>query len=103
MRRSSSTTRRCGASSGSATAGQTIGSLCSALPACAVGPGDEAQHRVAAVGIDHGGEKRARLLVRLRAEAGERTGDALGLQAGELHGELLTLGRDEKKAVAPVV
>ena len=55
------------------------------------------------VGVDHGGEEVARRLVRVRPEAGERARDPLGLQAGELHGELLALRRDEKEAVAAVV
>ena len=34
---------------------------------------------------------------------GERAGDPLGLQAGELHGERLALGGDEQQALAAVV
>ena len=47
--------------------------------------------------------KRARRLVRVRPEPGERARDALGLQPGELHGELFALRRDEKQAMAAVV
>src|SRR5207248_7193217 len=98
MRRSSSTTSRCGASSGSATAGPTIiPSRFSARPACAIGPGNEAQHALAAFVVDHGGKKRARRLVRGRPKAGERAHDAFGLQARKLHRELLALRSDEKE------
>src|SRR5262245_26993608 len=102
MRRSSSTTSRCGASSGSASAGSAI-MRSSALAARAIGTRDETQHLVAAVAVDHRGEEVARGLVRVRPELGERARDALGLQSGKLHGELFALRRDKKEAVAPVV
>src|SRR6185295_1004215 len=102
MRRSSSTTSRCGASSASASATSAMVPP-SALPARTVGPTDEAQDLVAAFGIDHGGEECARRLVCMRAEAGERARDPLSLQPGKLHGELFALRRGEKEAVTPVV
>src|SRR6185369_13201633 len=104
MRRSSSTTNRCGASSGSATAGPAINSPpVSARPARAIRPGNEAQHALAAFLVDHRGEEGARCLMRVRPEAGERARDALGLQPGEFHRELLALRRNEEKAMAAVV
>src|SRR5437763_1760959 len=111
MRRSSSTTSRCGASSGSASAASAILVLRfrihrtspSTLPARAVGLGDKTQNLVAAAAIDHRCEEVARRLVRVRAETGKRARDPLGLQACELHGELFALRRDEKEAVAAVV
>src|SRR5436305_15141964 len=63
-----------------------------ALAAHPIGAGDEAQHRVALVGIDHGGEKPAGFFVRARAEVGERARNTRGLQAGELHGQPLPFG-----------
>src|ERR1043166_780888 len=101
MRRSSSTTSRCGALSGSASAGSAIVPP-SALPR-AVRPGDEAQHGVAAVRIDHRGEEVARRLMRVRTERGQCARDAFGLQAGKLHGELFALRGDEKEAMPTVV
>src|SRR5256885_5836023 len=96
MRRSSSTTSRCGASAGSAIAGPAINPPpASARPARAIGPSNEAQHALAAFLVDHGGEKGARRLVRVGTKSGKRARDALGLQPGELHGKLFALRRDE--------
>src|SRR3954447_9825961 len=105
MRRSSSTTSRCGALSDSATAGPAMipPVKASARLSRAVGAADEAQHALAALVIDHRGEERARALVRVGAEPRERARDALRLQASELHRELLALRRDEKQAVPPIV
>src|SRR5215212_44766 len=106
MRLSSSTTSRCGASSGSATAGPIIMSLPtsrSARPPRAIGLGNKTQHVVAAPSVDHGGEEGTRRLVRVGPEPGQSARDAFGLQAGELHGERFALRRDEQEAVAPVV
>src|SRR4051794_15702711 len=105
MRRSSSTTSRCGALSDSATAGPGMipPVKASARLSRAAGAADEAQHALAAIVVDHRGEERARAFVRVRAELRERARDALGLQAGELHRELLAFRRDEKQPMAPIV
>src|SRR4051794_34526526 len=99
MRRSSSTTSRCGASSGSASAGSAMLNP-SPLPARAVGPGDETQNLVAAASIDHGGKEIARRLVGVRPETAERARDPFSLQPRELHGELFALGRNEEQTMA---
>src|SRR4051812_7577554 len=104
MRRSSSTTSRCGASSASATAGPTIiPPFASSWPARAIGRRNKAQHALAAVIVEHRGEKRARGFMRVRAEAGKRLRDAFGLQPCEIHRELLALGRNEQETMAAVV
>src|SRR5262245_14087477 len=104
MRRSSSTTSRCGALSDSATAGPAMSPpVALARPACAIGPRNETQHAVAACIVDHRGEERPRRLVRVRPKPRESAGDALGLQAGQLHGKLFALWRDEQQAMPPVV
>src|SRR5262245_44471722 len=107
MRRSSSTTSRWGASSGSAVDTVVMARIpASALASSAprpVGSRYEPQHGVAMVGVDHGGEEAAGRLVRVRPELGERMRDARSLQPGELHGERLALRRDIEQALAPVV
>src|SRR5262245_66139607 len=60
-------------------------------PPRAVGARDEPQHGVAVVGVDHGGEKSAGGLVRVRTKLGERARDARGLQPRELHRQGLAL------------
>src|SRR3954471_12979787 len=101
MRRSSSTTSRCGASSGRTAAGCAM--LASARGARAVGPRNEAEYRVAAFCVDHGGKERPRGLLRAGTKMGKGAGDTLGLQAGQFHRELFAFWRDEKEAVPAVV
>src|SRR5262245_66370066 len=107
MRRSSSTTSTWGASSGSAVDTVVMARIqASALAATAprpVGSRDEPQHRVAVVGVDHGGEKAAGRLMRIRPELRERVRDARGLQPRELHGERLAFRRDVAQALTPDV
>src|SRR5262245_36373427 len=107
MRRSSSTTSRWGASSGSAADTVVMTRIqASALAATAprpVGSRDEPQHRVAVVGVDHGGEEAAGRLVAVRPDPGAQVRGAAGLPARELHGERLAFRRDVEQALAPVV
>ncbi len=107
MRRSSSTRRRCGASSGSAHEFELAGAHGHTSLSCAnagpIGARNEPQQAVALLGIDHGGEKLAGHLVGVRPQFGQRPRDARGLQTGKLHRQGLALRRDEQQALAPVV
>ena len=108
MRRSSSTTRRCGASSAGGIGDghrshrrlrtvQVRGRRARSARAIKL------QHVVAAVGVDHRDQEAPRRLMRAGPKLGERAGDPLGLQAGELHGQRLALRRDIEQALAAVV
>src|SRR5664279_5854321 len=101
MRRSSSTTSRCGASSESV-AGEPLGISASRL-CSTVGARDQMQHAVAIVAVDHGGEKAARRLMRAGPEFGEGTLDARGLQRGKLERQRLAFGRYIKQSLAAVL
>src|SRR5476651_840561 len=98
MRRSSSTTRRCGASSGSA-----AGCILASRLGGTVGARDQTQHTLAIVGIDHGGEKAPRRLVRAGPEFGEGAIDAHRLQAGELKCQRLPFRRHKQQPLTAVL
>ena len=105
MRRSSSTTSRCGASSAG---GWRRGSPCivSRRPSAlsrAVGARDQAQHLVAVLGVDHARPESGAPLAGAGAELVERARDPLGLQAGKLHRQRLALGGDIEQPLAAVV
>src|SRR6516225_5725717 len=57
---------------------------------------------LAVLGIDHAGEETARGLARAGAELGEHAGNARGLQAGKLHGERFTSGRNVKQPLPAI-
>src|SRR5690348_441860 len=100
MRRSSSTTSRCGASSASeATA--IIGS--SSVGLGALGARDQAQHAFAVVGVDHGGEEAARRLVRAGPDLVEGARDAHRLELRQLERQRLALLCRVEQPLAPVL
>src|SRR6185437_16206221 len=101
MRRSSSTTSRCGASSGSV-AGSSI-ALLLPLTARFAGARDQPQHALAIVSIDHGGEEAPRRLVRAGAEPAKGAHDALGLQTGQLERQRLAFRRDVEQPLTAVL
>src|SRR5215475_13654160 len=105
MRRSSSTTSRCGASSASAAhCGFTpIRRSSGALPPRAVRPCDEPEHPVAVVAVDHGDQEAARRLVGARPEFRQRRPYPSALQPGELHREPFALRVHVEQALAAVV
>ena len=107
MRRSSSTTSRCGASSARAADTVVMARIRPSLScACRRARSARAMNRstpIAVVGVDHGGEKPAGRVVRVRPELGERARDAHGLQPGELHRQRLALRRDVEQPLAAVV
>src|SRR6516162_194514 len=106
MRRSSSTTRRCGASSASAADAvfmEESGPRSAARTPRPVGACDEPQHRIALLRVDHRGKEPARRLVRIGSNLGERSRDACGLQAGELHGQGLAFRRHVKQPLTAIV
>ena len=108
MRRSSSTSSRCGASSAgcggvratvAAWAHDHSFAFAVALPVAE----DGLQHLVGIVAIDHRAQE---LADRIRAgwpDVAQRAVDPVGLQAGELRDQRLALGGGEKKALPPVV
>src|SRR5580704_1495618 len=102
MRRSSSTTRRWGASSDSEATGAVM-LASTARAAAAVGAGNQPQHFVPVRAVDHGGEEASRRLVRAWADLGHRAGNAGGLQPGELERQRLALGGDVEQPLAAVV
>src|SRR5262249_14543887 len=72
-------------------------------PPRAVGAGDETQHRVALLGIEHRSQESAGGIVGVRPHLREGTRDAGGLQARELHRQALPFRRDVEQALAPIV
>src|SRR5262249_25640759 len=104
MRRSSSTTKRCGAVSDRAESARTMVSndLSPAQAAVAIGPRDQIKHRFAMPAIDHRCEKPS---PRVMAAGGfrQRAEDALRLQPRQPHREGLALRRDEEQTLAPIV
>src|SRR5262245_24808654 len=103
MRRSSSTTSRCGASS-ARIAGVVIPTPTNLRsPTRAIGPCDMAKHAIATVGVGHGDEETARRLVGPRPKLGQRARNARGLEAGKLHGQRLALRRHVQEPLAAVV
>src|SRR5665213_14551 len=105
MRRSSSTTSKCGASSESV-AGELINSSLATLSPWfggALSARDQTQHVLAIISVDHGGEKAPCRLVRVGPEFGESAGDALRLQAGELERQRFAFWRDVQEALTPVL
>src|SRR6202142_3406304 len=105
MRRSSSTTSKCGASSESVTGSTICSSLATSTSRLggALGARDQTQHALAVIGVDHGGEKTPRRLMRVWAELGEGAIDALRLQAGELERQGLALRRHIQETLPPVL
>src|SRR5262245_9801638 len=105
MRRSSSTTRRWGASSAGTSPGSamTRPRVSTALASRGVAPGDQAEHALAAILIEHRDEKAAGGLMRPRAEFIERARDAGRLEAGKLQRQRLAGGRDIEQTLAAVV
>src|SRR5262245_26444808 len=105
MRRSSSTTSRCGASSGSVAdsgfAARMARTSAARAPG-AVGARNEPLYALAIIGIDHRHQEPAGGLSRVRPELGKRGRDALGLQPGELHRQRLALGGDVEESLPAV-
>ena len=108
MRRSSSTTSRCGASSAGWT-GSTTGAI--GFPRSVQGRGRRARSARAISFCTPSRPSASIMATRKRRAAScapgpssrERAGDALGLQAGELHRQRLALRRDVEQALAAVV
>src|SRR5262245_22470851 len=106
MRRSSSTTSRCGASSGS-----VAGSVIAKAPPPSLGPTfslaagalNQTQYPVTVVGVDHGGEKSASGIMCIRPEFAERAADPLRLQSCQLEREGFAFRRDIEQALAPIL
>src|ERR1700690_3338130 len=105
MRRSSSTTSKCGASSESVAGSTICSSLATSTPRLggALGARNQTQHALAVVGVDHGGEETPRRLMRVWAELGEGAIDALSLQTGELERQGLALRRHIQETLPPVL
>src|SRR6185437_5098629 len=102
MPRSSSTMSRWGASSASGAGRADMRGSRSAKPACGLDTIDQPHHPVAAVRVDHGGEKLARGIMRAGADLGERLRDASGLQAREPQRELGPLRGRVEQALAAI-
>src|SRR5690349_24151789 len=104
MARSSSTTRRCGASSASGAGRAVMVPLrrSPARPPRPLGAVDQPQHPVAVLAVDHGGEKLARRLMGARPDLAERAGDAGGLQVGKLQGQVCALRGGIEQPLAAV-
>src|SRR5438128_1489983 len=110
MRRSSSTTIRCGASSAGTTARADEDAAMDAPPATAsaaaparrIRARDEIQHAGPILCIDDRCEEFARGFVRTRADIAERPRQPCGLQPGELHGQRFTFVGDEEESLAAV-
>src|SRR5216683_5580513 len=105
IRRSSSTTRRCGAASDGAESARAMVRLdprSAAQAPDAVGARDQAQHGLALLGLDHGRKKSPHGLMGAGRVA-ERAQDPLGLQLRQPHGKRLALGRDEEQAQPKIV
>src|SRR6266436_1925055 len=102
MRRSSSTTRRCGALSGSCA--EASGAIPTSRPAAArrIGAVDQSQHAVALPGVEHRDQETPRHVVVAVTLAGERAADALALQAGEPECQRLAFGGDEQQPLPAV-
>src|SRR5258708_29620577 len=102
MRGSSSTTRRCGALSGSCA--ETSRTIAASRPAAARGIGavDQAQHAVALPGVEHGDQEAPRHVVVAVAETREGPADPLALQPGEPERQRLALGRHEQQPLPAV-
>src|SRR3954452_3872833 len=104
MRRSSSTTSRCGASSARAAVAGAFMALGGSRPrrSGAIGLPDQPQHVLAAIGLEHGDEKLPRGLLRLRRQAVERAQDTARLQAGELQRQRLAFRRNVEQPLSAV-
>src|SRR4051794_18977612 len=107
MRRSSSTTSRCGASSGRAAASRgpalMARSLLAVRPTRTIGARNEPEHGVAIFGVDHGRKQPAGGVLGVGPELGKRPSYAFGLQACKLHRQRLTLRCHVKQPLAPVI
>src|SRR5665647_3334882 len=102
MRRSSSTTSRCDASSASV-AGSIIGRASTPRFRRAVGTRDQAQHALAIIEVDHGGQKMPCRVVRPGSKFGNGAIDARGLQAGELERQRLALRRHVEQPLSAIL
>src|ERR1700674_2047814 len=105
IRRSSSTTRRCGAASDGADSARAMVRLdpgSAAQAPDAVGARDQVQHGLAMLGLDHGRKKPPRPLMG-PGRVAERAKDPLGLQLRQPHGKRLALGRDLEQTLPAVV
>src|SRR5712691_8403467 len=106
MRRSSSTTSRCGASSGS-----VAGSVIAKAPPPSLGPAfsttagalNQTQYPVAVVGIDHGGKEAASCVVCIGPELIKCAANPLRLQGFELESQCLAFRRCIQQTLATVL
>src|SRR5579871_6316123 len=110
MRRSSSTTSRWGASSGSAAKVSIVISCPNGLIRWSsgataprtVGGVDQVQHFVALIGVEHADEKASHRIAVDGAEARERAADPRRLQGGKPQRQGLTLQGREQQPLAAV-
>ncbi len=108
MRRSSSTTRRCGASSASGLRAWIIRSLFCARPSArtvlrlAIGARNQRLDISTRRRLDHGGEKLARRFAGVAVALVEGAGETPRLQERELERERLAFRRDEEEPLTPV-
>src|SRR5450755_4795587 len=104
MRRSSSTTSKCGASSESVAGSIICSSLATSTSRLGGALGaHQTQHALAVIGVDHGDEETPRRLMRVWAELGEGAVDTLRLQAGKLERQGLALRRHIQETLPPVL
>ncbi len=106
MRRSSSTSSRCGASSAGlrrrSRDGRSLDHACS-FAVAVPGAEDRLQHLVGIVVIDHRAQELADRIGAIGPDVAQRAVDAVGLQARELRHQRLALCGGKKKALPPVV
>src|SRR5580692_1187879 len=105
MRRSSSTTKRCGALSAGASLPVSIVSPCRSRAGSPrpIGATDKAQHALTILGVDHGGKQTSSEIVGVRPELGQRAGKARRLQPSKPQRQRLAFGRYIEETLPAVV
>src|SRR6478752_5195825 len=103
MRRSSSTSRRCGASSAGRTGVRAWQRAARSLLVLIDGGKDRLEHLVRIVAVDHCAQEALDGLGILRRHLGERPGNARGLEAGELLHQRLALRCRKQQALAAII